>query len=211
MPPPRKQKSSAINKKVEDSSTNVLTLRINSFLDDELTKISEKKRSSKASVIREYLDLVQFYIIDRNGIKSLNENDLVVVKKDFLRSMLEEFEEAKKIDLGTSLARYINDLARLQGKIDDIDFKLTLCEKYGFFPKFIDKEGYILVSNDFGPKKFVEAFVWILITKGDRGDYNKEFIDLDSKSSKIRARYDETIQPVHRDASYYAFEFAKLK
>jgi poly-beta-hydroxyalkanoate depolymerase len=96
--------------------------------------------------------------------------------------------------------------------MDDISYKLDLCEEYGFFPKFLDHDGYILINKKFGPKRFVEAFMWILITMGDKGDYDREFITEEIEDSKkVAERYMETIQPVRRDATHYAFEFARMK
>ncbi|MEJ2278060.1 MAG: hypothetical protein P8Y70_09990 [Candidatus Lokiarchaeota archaeon] len=96
--------------------------------------------------------------------------------------------------------------------MDDLDFKLDLCEKFGLFPKFIDKDNFILFSKKFAPKKFLEAFVWQLVTLGEKGEFNKEFIDTEIESSKrTRSDYEETIKPVNRDASHYAFGFAKFE
>jgi hypothetical protein len=96
--------------------------------------------------------------------------------------------------------------------LDDISYKLDLCEEYGLFPKFIDKQNYILITKKFGPERFVEAFIWYLITKGDKGDFDKEFITEELEdSSKLMKKYKETIQPVRRDASHFAFEFAKVE
>ncbi|MHA1293868.1 MAG: hypothetical protein ACTSQJ_14520 [Promethearchaeota archaeon] len=201
-------------KKVKPSkkSTGVLTIRIDEELDDVLNKISEKKRMTKASLIRNYLELARYFIIDEESIKSLNQNDLILLKKNFFIDCLREFNEIQQIDIGTNLARFINDLARIEGKIEDINYKLDLCHHFGFFNKYIDKENYILFSKSFGPKKFVEAFVWQLFTKGDKGDFDKSFIDAEIERSKsIRSNYEKKIQPVYRDSSYFAFEFAKIQ
>jgi len=156
--------------------------------------------------------MAHFFLMDHNSIKSQNENNLIILKRSFFRNIIDNIDQLSQIEFGTELARFINDLARLEGKIDDIEYKLTLCEQYGMFPKFIDKQNYILFSNKFGPKKFVEAFAWYLITKGDKGDFDKQFIEeVLSDSSKLTKKYEETIQPIQRDSSHYAFEFARIK
>ncbi len=192
--------------------SNILTVRINEDLDKILDTICDKRHLTKAVVVREYLEMAKSFLIDHNSIKSFNENTLILLKRSFFKTIMDKMDESNQIELGTELARFINDLARLQGKIDDIDYKITLCEEYGMFPKFVDKENYLLFSRQFGPNKFVEAFVWTLITKGDSGDFDKQFIETElSDSSKLTKKYEETIQPVQRDSSYYAFEFAKVK
>jgi len=197
------------NKEKKDA---ILTVRINPELDQTLDEICEKRRLTKAAVIREYLERARFFLIDHNSIKSLNENPLILLKRRFFKSLIAEFDEKKQIELGTELARFINDLARLQGKLNDISYKLDLCEEYGLFPKFVDKQNYILISKKFGPERFVEAFTWYLITKGDEGDFDKEFITEELEdSSKLMKKYKEIIQPIRRDASHFSFEFAQIE
>ncbi len=192
-------------------SSSILTVRIHEDLDENLDIICKKRGLKKATVVREYLDKAKFFLIDHNSIKSKNENNLILLKRTYFRNILEKIDEITQIELGSELARFINDLARLEGKIDDIPYKIAICEEYGLFSKFIDKENYILFSKKFGPRKFVEAFVWILISKGDKGDFDKQFTQEElSNSSKLNKKYEELIQPIKRDSSYYAFEFAKL-
>ncbi|MBN1216230.1 MAG: hypothetical protein JXA99_12420 [Candidatus Lokiarchaeota archaeon] len=192
-------------------SSSILTVRIHEDLDENLDNICKKRGLKKATVVREYLDKAKFFLIDHNSIKSKNENNLILLKRTYFRNILEKIDELSQIELGSELARFINDLARLEGKIDDIQYKIAICEEYGLFSKFIDKENYILFSKKFGPRKFVEAFVWILISKGDKGDFDKQFTQEElSNSSKLNKKYEELIQPIKRDSSYYAFEFAKL-
>ena len=198
--------------KKEVKKDAILTVRISPELDQTLDEICDKRRLTKAAVIREYLERARFFLIDHSSIKSLNENDLILLKRRFFKSIISKFDEHKQIEIGTELARFINDLARLQGKLDDVSYKLDLCEEYGLFPKFIDKQNYVLISKKFGPERFVEAFIWYLITKGDEGDYDKEFITKELEdSSKLMKKYKETIQPVRRDASHFAYEFAKIE
>ncbi|MBY9006453.1 MAG: hypothetical protein KGD63_06815 [Candidatus Lokiarchaeota archaeon] len=192
-------------------SSSILTVRIHGDLDESISDICKTRGLKKAVVVREYLEKAKFFLIDHNSIKSKNENNLILLKRTYFRNLLEKIDEINQIELGTELAQFINDLARLEGKIDDIQYKIDICEEYGMFPKFIDKENYILFSKKFGPQKFVEAFVWILITKGDKGDFDKQFIKDDLlDSSKLNKRYEEIIQPIKRDSSYFAFEYAKI-
>jgi hypothetical protein len=192
--------------------SKVLTVRVSKDLDDILEKRSKERRLTKAAVIRDYLEFAQFYLKDADSLKSLNQNELIVLKKQFFKSILSERDERDQIELGKEMGRFINDMARLQGKVEDIPYKLELCEKYGLFPNFVDSEGYILVHKSFGPKRFVESFMWYLITMATKGDFNKEFITEEIEdSSRTKKKYEEEIQPVRRDATHYAFEFAKIE
>jgi hypothetical protein len=200
------------NKKKSSKKTAVVTIRIDADLDEELDFISENKQLSKAALIRNYLNLAKFFVIDHNSIISSNKNELLLLKRNYFKNLLENMDEKIQIDMGEELGQFINDLARLQGKLDDIEFKLGLCQAYGFFPKFIDRAGYILFPKQFGTKKFVEAFVWRLITMGNKGDFDKDFTEENIEDSRrTRSSYYDTIQPVRRDATHYAFEFARIK
>jgi len=189
----------------------VLTIRIDEDLDNVIEEIKEKRRTTKAKIIKNYLQMAKYVLIDNISLKSLNNNDLIMLKREFFKKILEGMDEIKQIDLGSELARFINDIARIEDKLDDIEYKLDLCEHYGLFENYLDKGNYILFSKKFGPKKFIEAFVWQLITQGDQGDFDKSFIDSEiDRSKSIRGNYEKKIQPVHRDGSYFAFEFAKI-
>jgi hypothetical protein len=198
----------------KSNETKVLTVRIEKELDDILNSMSYNTSFTKAAIIRNYLTLAKFIRIQDTSefkLKSLNNNDMIILKSSFFSKILEDHNQRKQIDYGTLLARFINDLARIEGREEDLEYQLDLCEKFGLFPKFIDKENYILFSK-FAPKKFLEAFVWQLVTKGRKGEFNKEFIDKEiEESKKTKSSYQEKIQPVKRDASHYAFEFAKLE
>jgi predicted DNA-binding protein len=198
----------------KSNETKVLTVRIEKELDDILNSMSNNTSFTKAAIIRNYLTLAKFIRIQDTSefkLKSLNNNDMIILKSSFFSKILEDHNQRKQIDYGTLLARFINDLARIEGREEDLEYQLDLCEKFGLFPKFIDKENYILFSK-FAPKKFLEAFVWQLVTKGRKGEFNKEFIDKEiEESKKTKSSYQEKIQPVKRDASHYAFEFAKLE
>lgn len=203
--------STSSNSEGKDKTT-VITVRISNDLDSGLAKIAEERNIPKAVVIREYLDKSRYFLIDHNSIKSFNKNNLMVLKRRYFKKIMEEFEERKQIELATELARFINDLARLEGKSDDVLYKLNLCEEYGFFSRYMDAEGYILISKRFGPQRFVEAFTWYLITMGNEGDFSLDFTTEEiNDNSRIEKRYKKDIQPVRRDATHYAFEFAKLK
>ncbi|MFO8017316.1 MAG: CopG family transcriptional regulator [Promethearchaeia archaeon] len=208
MTPSNNKKKKKKNKK----KSAVITIRIDAELDERLNKISDSKQLSKAALIRNYLNLARFFVIDYNSITSLNKNELLLLKRNYLKDLLENMDQIAQIDMGEDLGRFINDLARLQGKLPDIEFKLDMCQAYGFFPKFIDNEGYILFPKQFGTKKFVESFVWRLITMGNKGDFDKDYTEENIEDSRrTRSSYYDDIQPVRRDATHYAFEFARLK
>ena len=199
--------------KIKDpkASTSVLTVRIDKELDQILDKMKDKKGISKATIIRSYLDLVNYILVDKSSIRSLDGRDLITIKKKTFKKFLKTFEEEEQMKQGVKFAQFINDIARVQGKLDDIDFKLDLYQHLGFFPKFVDEENYILFSNKFGPKKFVEAFVFKLINHDPEIEYDFTFLEEELESSKKKGVYLKTIQPVNRAASYYAFEFAKIE
>ena len=190
---------------------SVLTIRIDNDLDNIINEICEKKNITKASLIRNYLEMIRYVLVDKNTILSSNNNELLLLKKSVFRAVIDRFSEESQIDLGIELAQFINDLARLEGKLDDVEFKLDLCEQYGFFQKFIDKENYILITNKFGPKKFVEAFIYKLIKMGSEKDFDKDWTEEKiENSSKINNAYKKNVSPVERSAEHYSFEFAKI-
>lgn len=196
--------------KDEKKETSVLTVRISKELDQILDKIKDRKGISKAAVIRYYLEMAKYILIDTGSIRSLDDRDMIMIKQKRFKKYLKIFEEEEQMEQGVKFARFINDLARLQGKLDDIDYKLDLCEHLGFFSKFIDEDNYILFSNKFGPKKFIEAFAFKLIYYDPEVEYDFSFTEEALESSKKKGAYLKTIQPVDRAASYYAFEFAKI-
>ncbi len=190
--------------------TSVLTVRISKELDQILDKIKDKKGISKATIIRYYLEMAKYILIDIGSIRSLDERDMITIKKKTFKKYLKNFEEEEQMEQGVKFARFINDLARVQGKLDNINYKLDICEHLGFFPKFIDEDNYILFTNKFGPKKFVEAFAFKLIHYDPEVEYDYSFTEEALESSKKKATYLKAIQPVDRAASYYAYEFAKI-
>ena len=200
--------SATKNKLTNKSSSSVITVRINDDLNRNLDKLKDKIGNSKADLIRNYLDMSRYVIKHKNSIKSYDNRDLIIIKKSFLRKVMEESEEENQIQFGDKMARFVNDIARINGKLNDLEFKLDFCDNLGFFPKFIDDDNYILISNKFGPKKFVESFIFRLITENE---FDINFTEEGLKTSRTLSAYKKTIQPVDRSSSHYSFEFAKLE
>ncbi|MFX1417977.1 MAG: ribbon-helix-helix protein, CopG family [Promethearchaeota archaeon] len=207
------QKSSIAKKNNPDrknklkDSTSVITVRIDEELNDNLDKIKAKLGISKADLIRNYLEMSKYIIKQKGSIQSLNDRDFIIVKRSYLRKLVENWEEEEQIDLGEKLARFINDCARINGKLDDIDYKLELCDNLGFFRKFEDDEQYVLIDKKFGPSKFVEAFIWRIF---NQGEFNPDWISSKIETqSKIRTAYEKQVHPVERSSSHFSYEFAK--
>jgi len=189
-------------------STSVITVRIDEELNNNLDKVRTKLGISKADLIRNYLELSKYFIKQKGSIQCLNDRDLNMVKRSYLRKLIERENEDDQIKLGENLARLINDCARIYGKLDDIDYKLDLCDNLGFFRKFIGENNHILIDNKFGPQKFVEGFIWRLFNKGE---FNTDWTSLKIKDqSKIRTAYEKQVQPVEISSSHFSFEFAKI-
>ncbi len=206
-----KKKPISERKKNPINSTSVITVRIDEDLNENIEKLRSKLGISKADFIRNYLEMSKYLIIQNNAIKSLNNRDFIVIKKSFIKKLLESLDEREQMDLGVDLARFINDIATIQGKLDDIEYKLDLCEHLGFFPKFIDEENYILFSKKFGPKKFIEAFVYKLINYEPKSEYDTRFTEENIKAqSKIESAHAKALQPVERLMSHYSFDIAKI-
>ena len=210
LPKPLSSKRSNSTRRIKQkNSTKIITVRIEEDLNESIDRLRKKLGLSKADFIRNYLEMSKFIVKQKSSIKSLNDRDLIIVKKSFMRKLIEKLPEEEQINLGSKLANLVNDVARINGKLDDIIYKLDLCDTFGFFPKFIDDENFILFSKKFGPKKFVEAFVWRLNNQGT--DFNTNWISskIDTQS-KIRTAYKNKVQPVERSSSHYSFEFSKL-
>ena len=145
---------SFLTKKIKssDKTTSVLTIRVDHNFNKIINEISEKRGLPKSVIIRNYLELARYILIDHNSVKSLNDNDLIMFKRSFFKRSVEELDEVQQIERGMELAQFINDIARLQNQVDNLNFKLELCQHYGFFPKFIDKQNFILFSKKFGPQ-----------------------------------------------------------
>lgn len=204
-------KKDKIDKKSNHSG--VITIRVSHEVDKALNSLQKSRRLNKAQVIRIYLEMARYLDIDPDfsSIKSYNENEMLLIKKNYFKDVMASFDEVKQIDWGTELAQFINDLARIEEKLEDMNYKLNLCEHFGLFPKKIDKGGYILVPKIFAPERFVDAFVWMLIKMGDEGDFNKAFIESEMDGNKkLRRSYKDTVQPVRRSGSHYSYEYANI-
>lgn len=200
----------------KESSTNtetphVITVRISDDLKNSIDRLRENLGGTKADLIRNYLEMSKYVKVRKSSIKSLNDRELVMVQKSFLKKLVEKNAETEQIELGLKLSRFINDIARINKKLEDINYKLDLCDHMGFFPKFIDEENYLLIGKKFGPQKFVEAFMWQIFKKPTQKDFNANYTteNIANKSS-IRNPYNKEINPVERSSSHYSFEFAKL-
>ncbi|MHA1987574.1 MAG: ribbon-helix-helix protein, CopG family [Promethearchaeota archaeon] len=206
------EKNSSSSKNRSKDSTSVITVRIDEELNSNIDKLKKKLGTSKADLIRNYLEMSRFIIKQKTSIKSLNDRDCLIIKRSFFRKLINTLEEVDQMELGIKTARFINDIARLQGKIENIEYKLDLCEHLGFFPKLIDEDNYILFSKKFGTKKFIEAFVYKLINHNPKSKFNTRFTDeAISNNKSLRTQYKKEITPAdERSASHYAFEFAKL-
>ncbi|MFW9818255.1 MAG: hypothetical protein ACFFE5_01500 [Candidatus Thorarchaeota archaeon] len=209
------QQSSISKRSISDrraklkDSTSVITVRIDEELNTNIDKIREKLGITKADLIRNYLEMARFIIRQKNSIKSLNDRDLMIIKRSYLRKLIEIQTEEEQIKLGDKLAKFINDIARINGRLNDIDFKLDFCDSLGLFTKFIDDENYILVDKKFGPQKFVEAFMWRI--NNQPSDFNIDWISSKIETqSKIRTAYNNKVQPIERSSSHYSYEFAKI-
>jgi hypothetical protein len=190
------------------NSTVVITVRIDEELNNNIEEIRQKLGISKADFIRNYLEMSKSIIKQKTSIKSLNKRDLIIIKRSYLRKLIERSDESDQIKLGDKIGRFINDIARINGRIDDISYKLDLCDSLGFFLRDIDHEGYIIITKKFGPKKFVEAFIWRLFKQDE---FNLKYTEEELRSSKsLTQQYEKEIQSVNRSSSHYSFEFAKL-
>ena len=191
------------------TSQKVITIRIDNELNSHLDNMKSRLGISKADLIRNYLELSKCILKQKSSLKSLNNRDFIIIKRSYLRKIMTDLEEEDQIQLGDKLARFINDLSRIYGKEDDIDYKLQLCDIMGFFPYFVDNENSILIAKKFGPQKFVEAFTYRLFKKQE---YNPRFIEEELKGSKsLRDQYNKDVQPEDKSSSHYSFKFAKVK
>ncbi|TFG13537.1 MAG: hypothetical protein EU531_09715 [Promethearchaeota archaeon] len=196
-------------KKESKTNQKVITIRIDGELNDHLNNIKDRLGLSKADLIRNYLELSKCVLKQKSSLKSLNNRDFVIIKRSYLRKIMMELEEEDQIRFGDKLARFVNDLGRIYGKENDIDYKLQLCDLMGFFPYFVDNENSILITKKFGPQRFVEAFTYRLFKKTE---YNTRFIEEELKGSKsLRDQYNKEVQPEVKSSSHYSFKFAKIK
>ena len=189
-----------------NSNSNVITIRISQELNEVIDKMKNRLDISKADLIRNYLEMSKYLIKQKGKLKSLNERDFIIAKRSFLRKIIESSEELEQIMLGDKLARFILDIARISGKIDDLDYKLDICDNLGFFPKFIDEDNFLLVTKKFGPKKYVEAFLYRLFYGKEM---NNNYTEDNLKGNKsLTQKYKNEFKNVQRSESHYSYEFA---
>jgi len=189
--------------------TSVITIRIDKDLDENINKLRSRLGLSKAEIIRNYLDLSKYLIKEKNSLKSFSNREFIIIKRSFLRKIFENLEEEYQILLGDKLARFINDIARITGKSDDLNYKLDVCDNLGFFENFVDEGNYVLVSKKFGPKKFVEAFLFRLFKEEEMNpNYTEEKLD---NNKSLNSKYMKDFTPVERSESHYTYDFMYLE
>ncbi|MFX1415001.1 MAG: hypothetical protein ACFFA2_14370, partial [Promethearchaeota archaeon] len=120
---------------MSNSNQDVITIRIDQYLNNNLNRMKERLGLSKADLIRNYLDMSKFIIKQRGSIKSLNNRDFIIIKRSYVKKLIDNTDEQEQIRLGDKLARFINDIARINGKEEDIVYKLEFCDNLGFFRK----------------------------------------------------------------------------
>ena len=188
--------------------TKVITIRIDEKLNHHLDNMKKRLGISKTNLIKNYLELSKYLIKQKTAIQSLNDRDLVVVKKSLLRNLIERLEEKDQLNFGDKLARFINDIARIYGRQEDLRYKIDFCNNLGFFTNFFDDNNYLLTTKKFGPKKFVEAFLWRLFKQKE---LNSNYIEEEMKGNKsLRQKYKSEIKALDISSSHYSFEFAKI-
>jgi len=205
---PKDQNPQSDSQRSSNYSTVVITVRIDEELNNNLESIKKEFGISKANLIRNYLEFSHCLIKQKTSIKSLDDQDFIIVIRSFLQDLIEKTEESDQIMMGDKFARFINSLALTKNRADDLNFKLDLCNNLGFFRKYVDDQNYVLISKKFGPKKFVEAFTWQLFKKKE---FNPRYTEEELKGSKsLTQQYNKEIHPIDRISSYYSFEFAKI-
>ncbi|MHA1477215.1 MAG: ribbon-helix-helix protein, CopG family [Promethearchaeota archaeon] len=188
--------------------TKVITIRIDEELNDQLDKMHKRMGISKTSLIKNYLELSKYLIKQKSALQSLNDRDLVVIKRSFLRNLIERLEESEQLNFGDKLGVLINDIARIYGKQEDIRYKVDFCDKLGFFSSILDDDNNLLVVKKLGPKKFVEAFLWRLF---EQKELNPDYIEEEMKGNKsLRQKYKNQIKALDISSSHYSYEFAKI-
>ncbi|MHA2288331.1 MAG: hypothetical protein ACXABG_06050 [Promethearchaeota archaeon] len=159
-------------------------------------------------MIKHYLGLSKYIVKQKSALQSLNDRDLVVVKRSFLRSLIERLDESEQLNYGDKLGVFINDIARIYGKQEDKCYKVDFCDNLGYFSSIIDDDDNLLVVRKFGPKKFVEAFLWRLF---EQKELNPNYIEEEMKGNKsLRQKYKNQIKESSISSSHYSYEFAKI-
>ena len=189
-------------------STKVITIRIDEELNDNLDRIKDRMGITKNNLIKNYLELSKYFLKRKSTIQSLNDRNLIVIKRSFLRNLIERLEETEQINFGDKLGRFINDIARIYGKQEDLQFKIDFCDNLGFFNNLLDESNYVLVEKKFGPAKFAEAFLWRLF---EQKELNPNYIEEEMKGNKsLRQKYINQIKQLDISSSHYSFEFARI-
>ena len=188
--------------------TKVITIRIDKELNDQLDKMHKRMGISKTRLIKNYLELSKYLIKQKSALQSLNDRDLVVVKRSFLRNLIERLKESEQLNFGDKLGVLINDIARIYGKQEDIRYKVDFCDNLGFFSSILDDDNNLLVVKKLGPKKFVEAFLWRLF---EQKELNPNYIEEEIEGNKsLRQKYKSQIKELDISSSHYSYEFAKI-
>ena len=188
--------------------TKVITIRIDEELNDQLDRMHKRMGITKTSLIKNYLELSKYLIKQKSALQSLNDRDLVVVKRSFLRNLIERLDEREQLNFGDKLGVLINDIARIYGKQEDIRYKVDFCDKLGFFSSILDDDNNLLVVKKLGPKKFVEAFLWRMF---EQKELNQDYIEEEMKGNKsLRQKYKNQIKELDISSSHYSYEFAKI-
>jgi hypothetical protein len=189
-------------------ATKVITLRIDQELNENLDRIKDRMGITKNNLIKNYLSLSKYFLKRKSAIRSLNDRDLVVIKRSFLRNLIEQLAETEQLHFGDKVGRFINDIARIYGKQDDLEYKIDFCDNLGFFNNLLDESNYLLVEKKFGPSKFAEAFLWRLF---EQKELNPNYIEEEMKGNKsLRQKYKNQMKQLDISSSHYSYEFARL-
>ncbi|MFX0074316.1 MAG: hypothetical protein ACFE96_02660 [Candidatus Hermodarchaeota archaeon] len=189
-------------------ATKVITIRINEELNEHLDRMNKRIGITKTNLIKNYLKLSKYIIKQKSALQSLNDRDLVIIKRSFLRNLIERLEESEQLLFGDKLGVFINDIARIYGKQEDIPYKVDFCDNLGFFSSIIDDDNNLLVIRKFGPKKFVEALLWRIF---EQKELNPNYIEEEMKGNKsLRQKYNNQIKELDISSSHYSYEFAKI-
>ncbi len=189
-------------------ATKVITIRIDQELNYNLDRIKDRMGITKNNLIKNYLSLSKYFLKRKSAIRSLNDRDLVVIKRSFLRNLIENLAETEQLYFGDKLGRFINDIARIYGKQEDLEYKVDFCDNIGFFNNLLDENNNVLVEKKFGPTKFVEAFLWRLF---EQKELNPNYLEEEMKGNKsLRQKYKNQMKQLDISSSHYSYEFAKL-
>ena len=189
-------------------STKVITIRIDKELNENLDRMKDRMGITKNSLIKNYLELSKYFLKHKSTIRSLNDRDLVVIKRSFLRNLIKKLDETEQLEFGDKVGQFINDIARIYGKQEDLEFKIDFCDNLGFFNNLLDDSNYVLVEKKFGPSKFAEAFLWRLFEQKELNpNYTEEEMN---KNKSLRQKYKNQIKIKDISSSHYSYEFARI-